>query len=300
MKKISALPALAAAAYVAFAVMTGLAQDSTVSKQGANGKQQANANQLNANNDLGYDDTPMLPGLPYRVHAINRPHPRVVTPSDHPGGAPSDAIVLFDGKDLSQWRAAAGRGGVTASENPAPWKVADGYFEATPGTGDIVTKEKLGDIQLHLEWCPPAEPHGNSQNRGNSGVKFMGRYELQVLDSYQNPTYADGQAGAIYGEWPPLVNAVHKPGEWNYYDAVFEAPKFEGEKLVKPAYLTAFLNGVLVHNRKEIMGTTAHRQFPKYTAHGAEESLLLQNHNGSERFRNIWVRRLSGYDQPER
>ena len=294
MKTISALPALAAAGYLAFTIMSGLAQDSTVSKQGANGKQQTNAN-----NDLGYDDTPMLPGLPYRVHAINRPHPRVVTPANQPGGAPSDAIVLFDGKDLSQWRA-AGRGGVATSDNPAPWKVGDGYFEAPPGTGDIVTKEKFGDIQLHLEWRPPAVPQGNSQNRGNSGIKFQGRYELQVLDSYQNPTYADGQAGAIYGEWPPLVNAVHKPGEWNYYDVVFEAPKFEGDKLVKPAYLTAFLNGILVHNRKEIMGTTAHRQFPKYTAHAAEESLLLQNHNGSERFRNIWVRRLTGYDQPEK
>jgi len=124
MKKISTLPALAAAAYLAFAVISGLAQDSTASKQGANGKQQANAN-----NDLGYDDTPMLPGLPYRVHAINRPHPRVVTPADHPGGPPSDAIVLFDGRDLSHWRA-AGRGGVMTSDNPAPWKVGDGFFEA--------------------------------------------------------------------------------------------------------------------------------------------------------------------------
>ena len=123
---------------------------------------------------------------------------------------------------------------------------------------------------------------------------------MQILDSYQNPTYADGQAGAIYGEWPPLVNPVHKPGEWNYYDIVFEAPKFEGEKLVKPAFVTVFLNGVLLHNRKEIMGITAHRQLPKYTPQPAEDFLVLQNHNGSERFRNIWVRRLTGYDQPEK
>jgi hypothetical protein len=293
MRKISVLPTALATVCLGLIVMSGAAQDATQAKQGANGKQQSNYG------ELGYDDTPMLPGLPYRVHAINRPHPRVVTPSDRLGGAPSDAMILYDGHDLSQWRAAV-RGGITPSDNPALWKLLDGCFEATPGTGDIVTVQKFGDIQLHLEWQPPTEVHGTSQNRGNSGIKFQGRYELQILDSYQNPTYADGQAGAIYGEWPPLVNAVHKPGEWNYYDVVFEAPKFEGDKLVKPGYITAFLNGVLVHNRKEIMGTTAHRQFPKYTAHGAEESLLLQNHNGSERFRNIWVRRLTGYDEPEK
>ncbi len=244
-------------------------------------------------NALGYTDTPIIPGLPYHVHDPARPHPKVVKTPLTPGGPPSDAIVLFDGKDLSQWTAAR-------KTDPAPWKVENGYFEAPPGKGDIATKQAFGDIQLHLEWCPPAEVHGNSQNRGNSGVKFMGVYELQVLDSYNNPTYADGQAGAIYGEWPPLVNAVHKPGEWNYYDVVFEAPKFEGEKLVKPGYLTVFLNGVVLHNRKEIMGITAHRQAPKYTPQPAEEPLVLQNHNGSERFRNIWVRRLSGYDQPEK
>jgi len=253
-------------------------------------------------NDLGYDDTPMLPGLPYRVHDKTRPHPRVVTPADKPGGAPSDAIVLFDGRDLSKWRAAkaGANGGIYATADPAPWAVANGILEATPGKSDIATVEKFGSIQIHLEWCPPTEPRGNSQNRGNSGIKFQGRYELQVLDSYQNPTYADGQAGAIYGEWPPLVNAVHKPGEWNTYDAVFEAPQMDGDKLVKPGYVTVFLNGVLLHNRKEIMGITAHRQFPKYQPQSAEESLVLQNHNGGEKFRNIWVRRIGGYDLPEK
>jgi hypothetical protein len=246
---------------------------------------------------LGYDNTPMLPGLPYRVHDINRPHPRIVETPPRPGDPPSDAIVLFNGKDLSQWNAGRRRNSIA---EPAAWKVENGYFEAVPGKGDIATKEAFGDIQLHLEWSPPAEVHGSSQNRGNSGIIFEGRYEVQILDSWQNPTYADGQAGAIYGEWPPLVNPVHKPGEWNYYDIVFEAPKFEGENLVKPGYLTVFLNGVLLHNRKEVMGVTAHAQLPKYTPHPAEDFLILQNHNGSDRFRNIWVRRLTGYDQPEK
>lgn len=294
MKKLLMIPLLGAAVYFAFAARNGIAQDPARAKQGANTKPDPNA--------LGYDDTPMLPGLPYRVHDRTRPHPAVVSTPERPGGPPSDAIVLFNGKDLSQWTAArrGNASNITASAEPAPWKVEDGYFEALPGKGDIATKEAFGDIQLHLEWCPPADAHGDSQNRGNSGVKFQGRYELQVLDSYHNPTYADGQAGAIYGEWPPLVNAVHKPGEWNYYDAVFEAPKFQGDKLVKPAYLTVFLNGVLLHNRKEVMGITAHRQFPKYVPQPAEDSLVLQNHNGSERFRNVWVRRLRGYDQPEK
>jgi Domain of Unknown Function (DUF1080) len=246
---------------------------------------------------LGYTDTPMIPGLPYHVHDIARPHPRIVETPPRPGDPPSDAIVLFNGKDLSQWNMARRR---AATVEPAAWKVENGYFEATPGKGDISTKEAFGDIQLHLEWSTPAEVHGISQNRGNSGIIFQGRYELQILDSYQNPTYADGQAGAIYGEWPPLVNPVHKPGEWNYYDVVFEAPKFEAEKLIKPGYLTVFLNGVLLHNRKEIMGITAHAQAPKYTPQPAEDFLVLQNHNGSDRFRNIWVRRLTGYDQPEK
>jgi hypothetical protein len=243
-----------------------------------------------ANHDLGYDDTPMLPGLPFHVHDPKRPHPPVVTPAAEAGGAPSDAIVLFDGKDLSKWQS-RGRG---------LWKVADGYLEVTPNAGDLATREKFGDVQLHVEWAAPVEIRGNSQNRGNSGIYLQGRYEVQVLDSYQNPTYADGQAGALYGQWPPLANATRKPGEWQSYDIVFEAPKFDGEKLVKPAYATVFLNGVLLHNHKELMGPTVHRALAKYAAQPAEDSLVLQDHQQPVRYRNIWIRRLSTYDRPEK
>ena len=242
-----------------------------------------------ANHDLGYDDTPLLPGLPFHVHDPKRPHPAVVTPAPQPGGAPSDAIVLFDGKDLSQW-----------NSGPRPWKLEHGYVEVVPGAGDLATKQKFGDVQLHIEWAAPAEIRGTSQNRGNSGIFLQGRYEIQVLDSYQNPTYADGQAGALYGQWPPLVNPTRKPGEWQTYDIVFEAPKFEGGKLVKPAYATVFLNGVLLHNRKELMGPTLHRQLAHYAPQPEEDSLVLQDHQQPVRYRNIWIRRLAGYDQPEK
>lgn len=251
------------------------------------------------NHDLGFDDTPMLPGLPYHVHDYNRPHPPVVTPSDRPGGAPSDAVVLFDGRDLSKWRGQ--RSSITkAGSDEAQWKVESGYFEVVPKTGDLATKEKFGDVQLHIEWSEPEGISGTSQGRGNSGVILMGKYEIQVLDSYKSPTYADGQAGAIYGQWPPLANAVRKPGDWNSYDIVFEAPKFEGEKLVKPAYFTVFLNGVLLHNRKESMGPMVYRQVAHYVPHPAEDALMLQNHNNAVRYRNVWARRLGTYDQPEK
>jgi Domain of Unknown Function (DUF1080) len=151
-----------------------------------------------------------------------------------------------------------------------------------------------------VEWSEPTDITGTSQGRGNSGVIFQDRYEIQVLDPYQNPTYADGQAAAIYGQWPPLVNAGRKPGEWQVYDIVFEAPKFEGEKLVKPVYFTVFWNGVMVHNHKESMGPTVYRQVAHYSADPAEDVLVLQNHDSRVRYRNIWIRRLQGYDRPEK
>lgn len=277
MKTPSAL-LLAAASIVFSSVPVLLAQESAPKKA--------------VNHDLGFEDTPMLPGLPYHVHDPNRPHPPVVTPAAQNGGAPSDAIVLFDGKDLSQWTGHPSSITRAGQTGPAEWKVENGYAEVVPAAGDISTKEKFGDCQLHVEWAAPAKVDGNSQARGNSGVLLMGRYEVQVLDSYNNPTYADGQAGAIYGQWPPLANPVRKPGEWQSYDIVFEAPKFEGDKLVKPAYFTVFLNGVLLHNHQASMGPMVYRQVAHYTPQPAEDSLVLQNHNSPVRFRNIWIRRL--------
>ena len=266
----------------------------------ATGAAQNPATGQSANHDLGFKDTPMLPGLPYHVHDSDRPHPPVVTPAAQLGGAPSDAIVLFDGKDLSHWTAHHSDITRAGSSGQPEWKLENGYVEVVPNTGDIATKEKFGDCQLHVEWASPPEVRGSSQSRGNSGVILMARYEIQVLDSFNNPTYADGQAGAIYGQWPPLANPTRGPGEWQAYDIVFEAPKFEGEKLVKPAYFTVFLNGVLLHNRQASIGPMVYRQVAHYTPQPAEDSLVLQNHNARVRFRNIWIRRLGAYDEPEK
>lgn len=242
---------------------------------------------------VGYDDTPVLPGQKWKVHDISRPRPRIVTPGTESRLPPSDAVVLFDGKDLSKW--VASRKGETAA---AGWKVENGYMEVAGGSGDLVSKEKFGDAQIHLEWAAPAEVKSSSQLRGNSGVLIMSRYEIQVLDTYDNITYADGGAGSIYGQWPPLVTPVLKPGEWQTYDIAFKAPKFDGGKLVTPAYVTVFLNGVLVHHHQEIIGRMAHRVVGTYAPHDPEEPFSLQDHGDKVRYRNIWIRRLRGYDQP--
>ena len=248
---------------------------------------------------LGYDDTPMLPGQPWRVHDIKRPQPRTIAPGtessqQHPGRAPSDAIVLFDGKDLSKWTNHPKK----SSLGNITWKVEKGYMEVVSYAGDLVSKEKFGDAQYHIEWAAPAKPCGTSQWRGNSGVLIMSSYEIQVLDNDNNPTYADGMAGAIYGQWPPLVNPARVRGEWQMYDIAFEAPVFDGGKLVKPAYVTVFLNGVLVQHHQQIIGRMAHRQVGVYRPHGPAEPLSLQDHQVPVRYRNIWVRPLRGYDQP--
>ena len=219
----------------------------------------------------------------------------MVTPGVTPGAPPSDAIVLFDGKDLSKW-AQRGRGANSTQLLEPKWIVKDGYFEIASRTGSLYTRESFGSCQLHLEWASPSEVRGTSQARGNSGVLFMSRYEIQVLDAYNNPTYSDGSAGAIYGQWPPLALPARKPGEWNVYDIIFEAPQFDGDKVVKPAYLTVTYNGVVVHNHKDSMGPMVYRQVAKYTPHAAEEPLMLQDHNTPVRYRNIWIRRLGSYN----
>ena len=234
---------------------------------------------------IGYDDTPIIPGSKWRVHDGTRPQPKIVTPGTEssPGEPPSDAIVLFDGSDLSKW---------VGSDGDAEWKVENGYMEVKR-TGNIETKEHFGNCQLHLEWAAPAEVKGDSQGRGNSGVFLMGIYELQVLDGYDNPTYADGITAAVYGQYPPLVNACRKPGEWQIYDIFFTAPCFEDQKLVSPAYITVLHNGVLVHNHREVMGPTGHRRAPSYDeSHPDQGPLMLQDHGNPVRYRNIWIRTL--------
>jgi hypothetical protein len=245
----------------------------------------------------GYNDTPQLPNQKWKVHDMERPRALKVTPGPLTNAAPpSDAIVLFDGKDLSHWMQAV-RGGQLQEPK---WKVENGNLEIVPRTGKLVTKEKFGDCQLHVEWMIPKEATGQGQARGNSGVELMQRYEIQVLESNENLTYADGAAGAMYGIWPPLVNPARPQGEWNVYDIMFEAPRFADGKLVKPAYFTVLFNGVLVQNHMEQIGTTIWRQVAKYTPHAAEESLSLQDHSQPVRYRNIWIRRLAASDQGAR
>ena len=247
-----------------------------------------------------FDGSPVgdpLPGQKWLVHDHSRPQPRKVTPGQPipTMSAPSDAIVLFDGKDLLKWNAASfGRAGAAVATEPQ-WKIADGHAEMR---GGIVSKESFGDIQLHVEWTTPPvdDPVRVGQQRGNSGIVFMGRYEVQVLSGYDNPTYADGGAGAIYGVYPPMVNPCLPEGQWNSFDFVFEAPKFDGDKLVKPAFLTLFFNGVMVHNRAQFLGSTAHQPLAAYTPHAAELPLQLQGHVGPAWYRNVWVRRILGYD----
>jgi hypothetical protein len=236
---------------------------------------------------VGYDDTPQIPGQKWKVHDKSRPNPPVVTPAPagDPVPAPGDATVLMDG-DLDAWQHADGRS--------AEWTVgAGGAVTVKAGTGDILTRENFGDCQLHVEFATP-EPVGESQGRGNSGVFFFGVYEIQVLDSFENTTYADGQCAAIYGQYPPLVNVSRAPGEWQTYDIFFEAPAFDKEgNLEKPAYVTVVHNGVLVHNHRALLGRTSHLSAPSYSPHEAEGPIKLQDHGNPMRFRNLWVRRLS-------
>jgi hypothetical protein len=223
----------------------------------------------------------------WEIHSMERPQPPVVDPgpAGPPAPAPSDAVILFDGTDLSRWRAADG--------GPAPWKVENGYVEVVAHTGSLVTRDSFGDVQLHVEWAVPAVVAGEGQERGNSGVYLMDLYELQVLDSHDNTTYPDGQAGAIFGQFPPLVNASRGPGEWQTYDVVFHAPKFDDAGgLVEPARMTVLHNGVLVQDAVALTGPTAFQRRPPYEAHPARLPISLQDHEFPVRYRNIWLREL--------
>ncbi|MDP9206798.1 MAG: DUF1080 domain-containing protein [Gemmatimonadota bacterium] len=211
--------------------------------------------------------------------------PPIITPGKTNADPPSDAIVLFGGKDLSRWR---GKDGV-----PAKWTIRDGYIEVGAGAGDITTVDKFGDVQLHIEWATPALPKGEGQERGNSGVFLMERYEVQVLDSYDNKTYYHGQAASVYKQHAPLVNASRKPGEWQAYDIVFHAPKFDEQgKVIERARVTVIHNGVLVQNNVEIYGITYNDRPALYIAHDPQQPLRLQDHGNPVRYRNIWIRRL--------
>jgi hypothetical protein len=248
---------------------------------------------------VGYTDTPVLPGMKWRVHDPDRPQapavdPGTGSPGAQPGKPPSDAVVLFDGKDLSKWQTAEGK-------EPG-WILKDGVLEVppprTPNGGDIVTKEPFGDCQFHIEWAAPDPPQGDLMNRGNSGVYFFGRYEVQIFDSFGGGIYADGQAASVYGQYPPLVNASRKPGEWQVYDILFTAPRFKDGQLVSPAFVTVLHNGVCVHNHLQIMGSTMHRALPKYVPHEPAGPIRLQAHGNPVRFRSIWARPIKGYDEP--
>jgi hypothetical protein len=220
----------------------------------------------------------------------DRPVPPVIEPGtastqDSPGRPPSDAIVLFAGKDLAQWTGAEGQ--------PAKWKVADGYMEVVPHSGIIQTRQAFGDCQLHVEFTEPTPPTGEGQERGNSGVFLMGLYEIQVLDSYHSKTYADGQASAVYAQFPPLVNASRPPGQWQGYDIIFHGPRFDQDgKLLHPARVTVLHNGVLVQDNVELSGPTGHHVRPPYKPTPDKLPLSLQDHGNPVRYRNIWIREL--------
>ena len=235
----------------------------------------------------GYAQVPDLSA--WAVHDLDRPQPEWIDTGSGfsmPTTPPSDAIVLFDGTNLDGW--------VSQKDgSPAAWKVEDGYFEVVAGTGGIQTKQGFGDAQVHVEWASPDPPRGEGQDNGNSGVFLMDTYEVQVLNSYENKTYPDGQASAVYGQYPPLVNATRPPGVWQAYDIIFRRPRFSsGGSLLEPARITVFHNGVLVQDNVILTGPSGHKSRPPYEVHAVRLPISLQDHDHPVRFRNIWVRDL--------
>lgn len=240
----------------------------------------------------GYDDTPMQPNGKWRIHDSRRPQPTVVTPGGMPSGLmspPSDAVVLLGRTDdLNAWQMNDG--------SPVTWAMKDSVLQT--GKGMIRTKAEFTDFQLHVEFATPGVVKGDSQDRGNSGVFLLGRFEIQVLDSYQNQTYPDGQASAMYGQFPPLVNASRGPGQWQAYDIAFSAPRITADGSVeKPATVTVFHNGVIVHHATPFWGPTAHRTIGKYAPAHVRGPISLQDHGNPVSYRNIWIRPLKGYDE---
>jgi len=212
------------------------------------------------------------------------PEPRVVS-TDVITAPPSDAIILFDGSNLDKWFKAE-------DHSTALWKIEGNHMTVVKNTGSIMTRDSFGDIQFHMEFRTPAVVEGEGQGRGNSGVFFQGRYEIQILDNYENRTYSNGQCGALYKQAIPLVNACKKPGEWQSYDIIFTAPRFNADGIkVASAYITVIHNGVLIQNHVEIKGTTEYIGQPKNIAHG-EDGIVLQDHGNPTSFRNIWLRKL--------
>ena len=223
----------------------------------------------------------------WKVHDPERPMPPVVDPgpAGKPVPLPSDAIILFDGKNLSQWTDGKGQ--------TVRWKVENGYMEVVAKTGAIRTKQNFGDCQLHVEWASPVVVKGESQERGNSGVFLMNIYEVQVLDCYNNKTYADGMTASLYAQYPPMVNACRPPGEWQTFDIIFKRPRFDDSgELTSPAWFTVFHNNILVHDNAELIGPTTHKARPPYKAHADRLPISLQDHGHPVRFRNIWIRDL--------
>lgn len=239
---------------------------------------------------LGYTDTPMLPSGKWHVHDPNRPKPPAVSPGatfSHGAPAPANALMLFDGTDLSQWE----------GEQGAPqWTLHGDYMEAKPHTGDIHTKEKFGDFQLHVEFAEPTE----AGNPGNSGVFLQGIYEVQVYNSDDNRIYADGVCGALYGQSPPLANACKKPGQWQTFDIIFEAARWNAShELARPAIVTVLQNGVLIHYKQPLLGPTGHRILATYSKElPATGPIALQEHGDPVRFRNIWIRSIQEEEKP--
>lgn len=223
---------------------------------------------------------------------MSRPTPpKVVSNMNLPVPPPSDAVVLFDGTDLSKWRAADG--------SPAKWIIKDGSLAAVPGGGQVISRDGYGDIQLHIEWAAPTPGRGQGQGRGNSGVFLMGKYEVQVLDSHENVTYTDGQAAAVYGQYPPLVNASRPAGVWQAYDIVFRRPRFRPDgSVAQPARITVLHNGILVQDHSKIWGPTSWLQHLPYKSHPDRLPLSLQDHGNPVLFRNIWLRELDEEPRP--